>query len=99
MGERANNICAFVRKIGNIRAIVVAPRFFIKLISENDGLPLGREIWKDTFIAIPFADIGAKYRNVFTGEIVSIERHNGAIALFLSDIFMNFPVALMEKIS
>jgi (1->4)-alpha-D-glucan 1-alpha-D-glucosylmutase len=99
MGERANNVCAFVRRIGNIRAIAVAPRFFTKLISENEGLPLDKEIWKDTFIVIPFADIGAKYRNVFTGEIISIESHKGAIALFLSDIFMNFPVALMEKIS
>ncbi len=98
MGERANNVCVFVRRIGNIRAIVIAPRFFTKLISGNDGLPLGKEIWKDTFIVIPFADIGAKYRNVFTGEIVSIESHKGAINLPLSDIFMNFPVALMEKI-
>lgn len=99
MGEKANNVCAFVRRIGNIRVIVVIPRFLTKLISGNDTLPCGKEIWKDTFIVIPFADIGAKYRNVFTGEIISIESHKGAIALFLSDIFMNFPVALMEKIS
>ncbi|OGW47150.1 MAG: malto-oligosyltrehalose synthase [Nitrospirae bacterium RBG_13_41_22] len=98
MGERSNNICAFLRRIGNVRAIVVIPRFLTKLISENDGLPFGK-IWQDTFIVIPFADIGAKYRNVFTGEIISIESHKGAIALFLSDIFMNFPVALMENIS
>jgi (1->4)-alpha-D-glucan 1-alpha-D-glucosylmutase len=99
MGERANNICVFVRRIGNTRAITVVPRFFTKLISEDDGLPLGKEIWKDTFAVIPFGDIGAKYRNVFTGEIVSIESHKGAITLLLSDIFMNFPVALMEKIA
>jgi (1->4)-alpha-D-glucan 1-alpha-D-glucosylmutase len=99
MGERANNICVFVRRIGNTRAITVVPRFFTKLISEDDGLPLGKEIWKDTFVVIPFGDIGAKYRNVFTGEIVSIESHKGAITLLLSDIFMNFPVALMEKIA
>jgi len=98
MGEKANNICVFVRRIGNTRAIAVAPRFFAKLISENDGLPLGKEIWKDTFIVIPFADIGAKYRNVFTGEIATVASYKGATALFLSDIFMNFPVALMEKV-
>lgn len=99
MGERANNICVFVRRIGNISAIVVAPRFFTKLISGNDGLPLGKEIWKDTFIVMPFGEIGEKYRNVFSGEIVSIESHKEAMVLFLSDIFMNFPVALMEKIA
>jgi (1->4)-alpha-D-glucan 1-alpha-D-glucosylmutase len=98
MGERANNICAFVRRIGNIRTIVVVPRFLTKLISGPDGLPLGKEIWKDSFIVIPFADVGAKYRNIFTGEIVSIMSHKEAIVLFLSEMFMNFPVALMEKI-
>ena len=99
MGEKANNICVFVRRIGNTTAIAVAPRFFTKLISENDGLPLGKEIWKDTFIVIPFADIGAKYRNVFTGEIATAASYKVATALFLSDILMNFPVALMEKIA
>jgi (1->4)-alpha-D-glucan 1-alpha-D-glucosylmutase len=99
MGERANNICVFIRRIGNTRAVAVVPRFFTKLISEDDSLPLGKEIWKDTFIVIPFGDIGAKYRNVFTGEIVSIESHKGAITLLLSEILMNFPVALMEKIA
>jgi (1->4)-alpha-D-glucan 1-alpha-D-glucosylmutase len=99
MGEKANNICVFVRRIGNTRAIAVVPRFFTKLISRDDGLPLGKEIWKDTFIVIPFADIGAKYRNVFTGEIAIVASYKGATALFLSDILMNFPVALMEKIA
>jgi (1->4)-alpha-D-glucan 1-alpha-D-glucosylmutase len=98
MGERANNICVFVRRIGNKGAMVVVPRFFTKLISKNDGLPLGKEIWKDTFIVIPFSDAGAKCRNVFTGEIATVANYKGATALFLSDILMNFPVALMEKI-
>ncbi len=98
MGEKANNICAFVRRLGSIKAIVVVPRFFTKLISDPDGLPLGKEIWKDTFIVIPFADIGAKYRNVFTGEIVTTVDHKGATSLYLSEVLRNFSVALMEKI-
>lgn len=98
MGEKANNICAFVRRIGNTGAIVVVPRFLTKLISGPDGLPLGKEIWKDSFIVIPFADVGAKYRNIFTGEIVTTVDHKGATSLYLSEVLRNFSVALMEKI-
>ncbi|OGW52239.1 MAG: malto-oligosyltrehalose synthase [Nitrospirae bacterium RBG_13_43_8] len=98
MGVMEDNICAFARRIGNESVAVMAPRFFMKLLSEPDSLPLGKETWKDTFIVIPFADVGAKYRNVFTGEIATVASYKGTAALFLSEIFMNFPVALMEKI-
>ncbi len=99
MGEKANNLCVFARKIGNTRAIVVVPRFLTKLITGSNGLPLGKETWKDTVIIIPFADVGARYRNIFTEEIVSIVSHKGAIVLFLSELFSHFPVALLEKVS
>jgi (1->4)-alpha-D-glucan 1-alpha-D-glucosylmutase len=99
VGEKAYHVCVFARRFGDSAALIAVPRFLTKLIQKPEIFPLGNEVWKDSFIAIPFEKEGARYRNVFTGEIVSIEIHNGAIALFVSDIFMNFPVALMEKIS
>ncbi|MEW6410019.1 MAG: malto-oligosyltrehalose synthase [Nitrospirota bacterium] len=98
MGEKANNVCAFARRFGNTRVIVVVPRFFTKLTPLPDSLPLGKEIWRDSFIVIPLGDVGARYHNIFTGEIVTAVNHKGAIALYLSDVFANFPVALIEGI-
>ncbi len=98
MGERADTICSFVRKFGNSVALVVAPRFFTKLIQQPEGLPFGKEVWKDSVIVIPSEEAGMKYRNIFTGENITPVRHNETTALYLAEIFTNFPVALMEGI-
>ena len=37
------------------------------------------------------------YRNVFTGEDVTTTDHNGTVVLNLSDVLLNFPVALMAR--
>lgn len=99
MGEKANNICTFVRRFGNSIALIVAPRFLTKLIQQPEALPFGKDIWKDSFIVIPFEEVGGKYRNIFTGEIVTVVSYKGATALFLSELFANFPEALMEKVT
>jgi (1->4)-alpha-D-glucan 1-alpha-D-glucosylmutase len=99
MGEKADNVCSFARRIGNRRAIVAVPRLFASLISEPGGLPLGKQVWEDSFLVVPFADAGAKYRSVFTGEIMTSVDRDGANALYLSDLFEYFPVALLERLN
>ena len=78
-------------------ALVVAPRFFTRLI-QPDGLPLGKDTWKDTVIVIPYEESGRRYRNIFTGETVTTMRHNESTVLCVSEILAHFPVALMERI-
>jgi (1->4)-alpha-D-glucan 1-alpha-D-glucosylmutase len=99
MGEKADNICTFLRRVGNSLAMVVVPRFFTKLIQQPETFPFGKEIWGDSFIVIPFEEAGGKYRNVFTGETVTVVSHKGATVLFLYEVFANFPAALMEKVT
>ncbi len=99
MGEKANNVCTFLRRVGNSLAMVVVPRFFTKLIQQPETSPFGKEIWEDSFIVIPFEETGGKYRNVFTGETVTVVSHKGATVLFLYEVFANFPAALMEKVT
>lgn len=98
MGEKAHNICAFARRLAEKRIIVVVPRYLTGLIPQQDSLPFGEEVWKDSFVAVPYAEEGVKYCNVFTGEIVVVKKYNEAIILSLSEIFTNFPVALMERV-
>jgi (1->4)-alpha-D-glucan 1-alpha-D-glucosylmutase len=98
-GEKNNAVCAFARRFNGRNIVVIAPRFFTKLISQPDILPLGGEVWRDTCIVIPFAGIGITYRNIFTGETVTIKRQQGTDTVFsLPEVFTNFPVALMECI-
>lgn len=96
-GGKSYNICAFARRFESKNIITIAPRFFTKLIPQVEMLPLGNEVWKDTCIVIPFAETGTKYRNIFTGEIVAAKEQQGTV-LPLSEVFTNFPVALMEGV-
>lgn len=96
-GDKNYNICAFARRNGSKNIIIIAPRFFTKLIPQPDILPLDETVWKDTAVVMPFAGTGVKYRNIFTDETVTTREHEGAI-LPLSEVFTNFPVALMEGI-
>lgn len=98
MGKREDNVCAFVRRIGNTRIITAVPRFFTKLFSQPSVLPFGEAVWEDSFIIVPIAEPGAKYRNIFTNELLTARNYKDATALHLSEVFSNFPVAMMERL-
>lgn len=98
-GEHADNVCAFAR-IGNEgSALVVAPRFFTRLVRHPGDLPLGRGVWQSTMIVLPGEREGERYRNVFTGEILEPEWRKGRGGLYLADLLSSFPVALLEKVT
>ncbi len=96
---KSENVCSFARKSGGSLFLVAVPRFLTKLIPQPDGLPLGKDLWKDSFLILPDEETGKKYRNIFTGEVVAAIHHKEATILYLSEIFTHFPVALMERIA
>lgn len=97
-GERSVNVCAFARRLGNKRAIVAVPRFLTGIFMAQDILPFGAEVWGDSFLVVPYADVGVRYHNIFTGEVVTVQKRNEANILYLSEVFANSPVALLERI-
>jgi len=96
MGEKANHVCALVRRVGRKWVLVAVQRFLSGFLSAPDGLPLGGEVWSDTNRVIPFANAGARYYNIYT---MTDEEHNGATALQRSGVFARFPVALLHRIT
>jgi (1->4)-alpha-D-glucan 1-alpha-D-glucosylmutase len=98
MEGKADNVCAFARRIANREIVIAVPRFFTKLITQPEALPLGKEVWNDSFMVVPFAEVGAKYHNIFTGEIITARNYKNATTLHLSEVFLNFPAAMMERI-
>jgi (1->4)-alpha-D-glucan 1-alpha-D-glucosylmutase len=98
IGEKANNVCTFARRLGNSTLLVIAPRLFAGLMQQKEDLPFGKEVWKDSSIIVPFDVPGVRYRNIFTGETLTAVMHKGATVLYLSEIISDFPVALMERI-
>lgn len=98
-GPKARNACAFMRKAGNRSIIVAVPLFLTRLISGAGSVPFGEAVWGDTGCVLQEADGGARYRNVFTGEVIYPAAINGKKILFLSDVFSKFPVALLEQVN
>ncbi len=83
-GARAEHVCAFARRWGTTTVVVVAGRWFARLLDADGGAPEGagerasRPIpaltaapWADTVLELP--QPGVTWRNVITGEMLSPE--------------------------
>ncbi|MDD2852663.1 MAG: malto-oligosyltrehalose synthase [Desulfuromonadaceae bacterium] len=98
-GVQQEHVCAFERSVNGSSIMVVAPRFCSRLIGNGSEAPLGRDVWQDTRIIQSFDTATSRYRNVFTGEILSLEQGEEDLTLALQDILSVFPVALLERIN
>jgi len=86
-GEYNKNIIAFARKKESLRAVIIVPRFLTQIIDEN-GYPLGVEIWKDTAINVP-EDLRCEWKNQITGEIIKNKK-----TYSVGEMLKEFPVGL-----
>ncbi|HEY1016974.1 MAG TPA: malto-oligosyltrehalose synthase [Herpetosiphonaceae bacterium] len=96
-GPRHEHVCAFARVRGEEQALVIAPRLVVGLAGGEPVPPVGA-LWDDTWLALPEAAAGQRYRNLLTGEIVAVSDHNHAACLPLAAALARFPVALLERL-
>ena len=94
-GPRAEHICAFLRCDEQKEVIVVAAREFVPLIADNDSLPIGRSIWKNTLIEIPESQPKKTYQNILTGEHVTPKTIDGQIFFDTTEVLNSFSVGLL----
>jgi len=97
-GACQEHVCAFERSTNNSSIVVVAPRFCSSLIQDISGLPLGPEVWQDTRIIQTFDSSASSYRNIFTGETLSLYQQQGQLCLDLKEILSTFPVAVLVRL-
>jgi (1->4)-alpha-D-glucan 1-alpha-D-glucosylmutase len=90
-GRFRRNLIAFGRNYQDAWAITIAPRLLTSIIASNE-LPLGRQVWQDTEAILP-EDAPSRWRNIFTGEVVSSTN-----SLTVGDVLLHFPVALLMAI-
>ncbi len=96
-GEKREHMCAFLRTLREEATIVAAPRLLVGLTGGVERPPLGEEVWGDTRLALHHETVGRKYRDLFTGEMLSVERRSGSPCLPLAKVFAHFPVAILER--
>jgi (1->4)-alpha-D-glucan 1-alpha-D-glucosylmutase len=94
-GARAENVFAFVRRQESRWAVTAVPRLVARLMSTVGDLPLGAQVWQDGVLLLPGIRPRQRCRNVFTGETLHLDDHDGQAALPLAEVFANFPVALL----
>jgi (1->4)-alpha-D-glucan 1-alpha-D-glucosylmutase len=94
-GPKAAHLFAFVRRAGDVRALVGVPRLPAGLSPDPDRPLLGHEVWQDTRLILTGVAPGIRWRNIFTGEALVAEERDGRPSLAAADVFANFPVALL----
>jgi (1->4)-alpha-D-glucan 1-alpha-D-glucosylmutase len=93
-GAKAKHVVAFVRAFENSTLLVVAPRLVASLLEagllDNTNLPLiASHIWGDTRVILPFCNFGARYRNVFTGQLLDSKAE-----INIAELLGDFTIAL-----
>ena len=76
-GPQARHICAFARRHGSHGILVVAPRLLTQIVPDPMTLPIGPEVWSDSWVLAPPGWESRCYQNVFTREAVQALPTNG----------------------
>jgi (1->4)-alpha-D-glucan 1-alpha-D-glucosylmutase len=97
-GPQARHICAFARRQGSHGILVVAPRFLTQIVPDPMTLPIGPEVWSDSWVLAPPGWESRCYQNVLTREAVQALPTNDGLRLSLGEVFANFPVALLAAV-
>ena len=96
VGPKARHICAFARRYEGHTVLVVVPRLLTHVIPDPTMLPIGAEIWADSWVSVPSDYHPQCFRNVLTGETIRTTATNSERHLALADLFASFPLALLK---
>jgi (1->4)-alpha-D-glucan 1-alpha-D-glucosylmutase len=94
-GVHANQLCAFARRRDGQAVLTVVPRLVAKLTDNGSRLPLGAEVWEDTWVELPPNLPLGPYRNLLTGAEVGEAARDGRRVLSAGVLLADFPVALL----
>jgi len=90
-GDKRDHVVAFSRNHNRESLIVVVPRLVAELVGGVERPPLGEEVWGNTALTLPNDCAGRAFRNLFTGETVTVEQ----ASIPLAGVLAKFPVALL----
>ncbi len=97
-GDLKEHLCAFARSGEGKVVLVIVPRFLTRLVKSTDEHPLGPKVWRDSWLVIPPEIPSVRFKNILTGEAMSLVDQDGKAALAFDQVFANFPVAMLEAI-
>lgn len=96
-GDRWQHVCALARESATTSLIALAPRLTAKLTNGEERPPIGKDVWRDTWLTLPDAYAGRQYRDAFTGQSITVGERDGVPCLAVADLLADFPVALLVQ--
>jgi (1->4)-alpha-D-glucan 1-alpha-D-glucosylmutase len=97
-GRFRDHICAFAWDIEKYELLVVVPRLLYKMTIAFTIPPIGTQAWIDTILILPEECLGKRYQNIFTGEILKIQKRQTVCNVLIADVLNIFPVAVLAKV-
>jgi (1->4)-alpha-D-glucan 1-alpha-D-glucosylmutase len=97
VGAKRDHVCAFGRAHGTESIIVVASRLVLGLTRGAQRGALESDAWQGTSLTLPATGQGTSYRNIFTGQILTLGSEACAVAI--PDLLGLLPVAVLECVS
>jgi (1->4)-alpha-D-glucan 1-alpha-D-glucosylmutase len=98
-GSKQDHVCAFARLHGEQATVTVVPRLVASLTGDVQTLPVGPDVWGDTWVIVPSWRAGSPYRNLFTGETMSSQTVGERQMLPVAEVLRECPVALWERLT
>ena len=94
-GAFADRLVALARRRASGVVLTVVPRLTAALTDDGARLPLGGEVWQDTWVDVPRDFPAAAYTNLFTGATSGAPLEDGR-RMRVGDLLAEFPIALLE---
>lgn len=92
-GKRAERVIAYMRRLGDLCALTVVPRWLAASQGESGQTDL-REFWEDTTLVFP-RETSRSWRNIFTDLAITGQPSDDNQTLLVGDLLGQFPVALL----
>jgi (1->4)-alpha-D-glucan 1-alpha-D-glucosylmutase len=92
---KSDHVVAFARKFENTNLLVIVPRLVASLLNEREIPPIGPDVWGDTQLVLPSYSGPASYRNIFTGEVLTVAKNGESGTIGIAEILAKFPVAVL----
>ena len=94
VGAKAGHVVAYRRATDSGSLVVAVPRLVVGLTEGQDVLPMGEDVWGDTFLPLPFG-LGDRLRNLITAEWVTVEERGGEAGVFVGAVTRQFPIVML----
>jgi (1->4)-alpha-D-glucan 1-alpha-D-glucosylmutase len=93
----AESVLAYERWLEEESLLAAVPCRVVRILQGRTEMPVG-EVWGEGRLLLPESAAGGVYRNLFTGETLSVSVADGRSYVALADVFRRFPVAVWLRV-